>query len=163
MLLYKLRHFDDEFKDVKLNVINRDKELTHSLISLFFSTNALGEIIRSLAKTQEDNNTAKTTSTPGWRTLQILEVKIKIKKGSHHSIQSRLKIAAALRTEENREKIIAANIGKKRSKETCKNYKSRPKEILAITTPETVTVTKAKVIIYLLVCSIESSFYICYT
>jgi hypothetical protein len=48
MLLYKLRHFDDEFKDVKLNVINRDKELTHSLISLFYGTNALGEIIRSL-------------------------------------------------------------------------------------------------------------------
>jgi hypothetical protein len=48
MLLYKLRHFDDEFKDVQLNVINRDKELTHSLISLFYGTNALGEIIRSL-------------------------------------------------------------------------------------------------------------------
>ena len=50
MLLYKLRHFDDEFKDVKLNVINRDKELTHSLISLFYGTNASDEIIRSLGK-----------------------------------------------------------------------------------------------------------------
>lgn len=50
MLLYKLRHFDDEFKDVQLNVINRDKELTHSLISLFYGTSASSEIIRSLGK-----------------------------------------------------------------------------------------------------------------
>jgi hypothetical protein len=48
MLLYKIKHFDDEFKDVQLNVIDRDKELTHSLISLFYGTEALDEIIRSL-------------------------------------------------------------------------------------------------------------------
>jgi hypothetical protein len=48
MLLYKLKHFGDEFPDVQLNVIDRDKELTHSLISLFYGTEALGEIISSL-------------------------------------------------------------------------------------------------------------------
>jgi hypothetical protein len=48
MLLYKLKHFNDDFRDVEINVIDRDKELTHSLISLFYGSQALKDVIKSL-------------------------------------------------------------------------------------------------------------------
>lgn len=48
MLLYKLKHFNDQFKDVQINIIDRDKELTHSLIKLFYGTESLTEIVKTL-------------------------------------------------------------------------------------------------------------------
>jgi hypothetical protein len=44
-----------------------------------------------------------------------------MKKGSRHSMESRLKISAALRTKEVREKILAGNVDQKRTPQTRQN------------------------------------------
>ena len=44
-----------------------------------------------------------------------------MKKGSHHTMQTRLWISTTLRTKEVRDKILAANIGSKRTAKTREN------------------------------------------
>jgi hypothetical protein len=48
-LVYRLLHFDDAFKDVKLNIRNRERELTASIIRLFKGTKALEVVLPVLS------------------------------------------------------------------------------------------------------------------
>jgi hypothetical protein len=49
MLLYKLKHFGDNYPDLQLSVNNRDRELTESILSLFYGSNCINQIVDTLS------------------------------------------------------------------------------------------------------------------
>jgi hypothetical protein len=44
MLCYRLVHYEDQLQQIKLNVINRDEELSYPLLQLFYGTEPFSEI-----------------------------------------------------------------------------------------------------------------------
>lgn len=44
MLCYRLIHYDDQLPELRISVINRDKELSYPLLQLFYNTNAFEEV-----------------------------------------------------------------------------------------------------------------------
>ena len=44
MLCYRLTHYDNELPELKLSVINRDRELSYPLLQLFYGTKAFEEV-----------------------------------------------------------------------------------------------------------------------
>ena len=51
MLCYRLIHYKDLLPEIETGLKNRDNELYHPLIQLFYNTNALKEIVETVLLT----------------------------------------------------------------------------------------------------------------
>lgn len=112
MLCYRLIHYEDELKQIKVNLINRDEELSFPLLQLFYGTEVFDEIktaleffikqrrerrhrsleaaIYPILKGLIDENTNFTTSNPKLVNIEYSEIWNKITSGDGRPIKGNL-------------------------------------------------------------------------